>query len=48
MGRVGRVEGDLEATAELLGDLDDGTELVVGVPLLGEGHTWKQRRLVSR
>lgn len=48
MGRVGRVEGDLEATAELLGDLDDGTELVVGVPLLGKGHACKQRGSVSR
>ncbi|GMS96771.1 hypothetical protein PENTCL1PPCAC_18946, partial [Pristionchus entomophagus] len=38
VGGVGGVEGDLEASAELLVHLDDGAELVVGVPLLGESH----------
>ena len=39
LGRKGRVEGQLESLDNLVLDVDDGVEVVVGVPLLGEGQT---------
>lgn len=37
MRSVGRVEGKLEALRKLIFDLNNGAQLVVGVPLLRQG-----------